>query len=204
MPTPLQVAASRRNGRKSTGPKSRAGKSRAARNARRHGLATSIWSDPALASATEALALELAGPGASPELQSLAREAAAAHIAVDRVRRASHRLMVQQLEDPILLPTNPRVLRRQVKDLIELDELQMQGLYVPWRLRFVAQIPDGVEKYALAISNLARKLAAAERYERRAMSRRKRAFRNLVSAQRKSKGISDAGKSDETGSGGKP
>jgi hypothetical protein len=27
----------------------------------------------------------------------------------------------------------------------------MQGLYVPWRLRFVAQIPDGVEKYALAI-----------------------------------------------------
>jgi hypothetical protein len=204
MPTPLQVAANGRNGRKSTGPKSRAGKSRAARNARRHGLATSIWCDPTLASATEALARELAGPGASPELQGIAREAAAAHIAVDRVRRARHWMIVQQLEDPILLPTNPRAAWRQVKDLIELDELQLQRLYVPWRLRFVAKIPDGVEKYALVVSNLARKLAVTERYERRCVSRRKWAFRKLVAEQRKCKGISDMGKSDETGSGVKP
>jgi hypothetical protein len=109
--------------------------------------------------------------------------------------------MVQQLEDPILLPTNPGALWQQVKDTIELDELQMQGLYVPWRLRFVARIPDGAEKYALAVSNLARKLAVTRRYERRSLSRRKRAFRKLVAARRKSKGISDVGKSDKTGSG---
>src|SRR5262249_4147032 len=132
------------------------------------------------------------------------RDAAAAHIAVDRVRWARHRMMVQQLEDPILLPTNPRAAWRQVKDLIELDELQLQGLYVPWRLRFVAQIPDGAEKYALAVSNLARKLAVTAHYERRCVSRRKRAFRKLVAEQRKCKGISDIGKSDETGSGEKP
>jgi hypothetical protein len=40
------------------------------------------------------LARELAGPSASPESQRLAREAAAAHIDVDRVQRIRHRLMV--------------------------------------------------------------------------------------------------------------
>jgi hypothetical protein len=123
MTTALQVAANRCNARQSSGPKSRAGKSRAARNARRHGLATPIWSDPALASATEALARELAGPAASPELQSLAREAAAAHIAVDRVRRACHRLMLQQLEDPLLLPTTPRAAKQHARQEMSLSSV---------------------------------------------------------------------------------
>ena len=204
MPTAPRVAANRRNARKSTGPKSRAGKSRTARNARRHGLATSIWSDPQLSAATEALARELAGPAASPELRNLARDAAAGHIAVDRVRRARHRLMVQQLSAPVPIPTASRTARQHVRDLIELDERWSQDLYIPWRLRGITQIPQGAERFALMISNLARRLAALERYERRATSRRKRAFRNLVSAQRKSKGIFDVEKSDETGSGEKP
>jgi hypothetical protein len=204
MPTPLQVAANRRNARKSTGPKSPAGKTRAARNARRHGLAISIWSDPQLSAATEALARELAGPAADPELQSRARDSAAAHIDVGRVQRMRHRLMLQHLTDPVPIPTTSRAARQHVRDLIELDERWSQDLYIPWRLRGVARIPEGTERFALVISNLARRLAALERYERRAMSRRKRALRNLVSAQRKSKGISDVGKSDETGSGGKP
>jgi hypothetical protein len=188
MTTALQVAANRRNARNSTGPKSRIGKARTASNARRHGLASSIWSEPVLANATEALARELAGPSASPELQSLAREAAAAHIAVDRVQRMRHRLMVQQLEPPILIPTTSRAARQHVRDLIELDERWSQGLYVPWRLRTAGRIPEGAEKFALAIANLARRLAALERYERRTMSRRKRAFRKLVTEQRKLKG----------------
>jgi hypothetical protein len=188
MPTARQVAANRRNARNSTGPKSRAGKSRTARNARRHGLATSIWSDPQLAAATEALTRELAGPAANPELRNLARDAAAGHIAVERVRRARHRLMVQQLSDPVLIPTTSRAARQHVRDLIELDERRSQDLYIPWRLRTAARIPEGAEKFALAIANLARRLAALERYERRTMSRRKRAFRKLVAKQRKLKG----------------
>jgi hypothetical protein len=192
MPTALQVVANRRNAGKSTGPKSRAGKSRAARNSRRHGLARSIWSDPALASATETLARELAGPAASPEMQNLAREAAAAHIDVDRVRRMRHRLMLQHLADSVPIPTTPRAARQHVRDLIELDERWSQGLYIPWRLRTAARIPEGAEKFALVISNLARRLAALERYERRSLSRRKRAFRKLVTEQRKTKEISGA------------
>src|SRR5262249_54487756 len=147
---------------------------------------------------------ELAGPAAGPELQSRAREAAAAHIDVDRVRRMRHRLMLQHLADPVPIPTTSRAARQHVRDLIELDERWSQDLYIPWRLRGITQIPQGAERFTLMISNLARRLAALERYERRATSRRKRAFRNLVSAQRKSKGIFDVEKSDETGSGEKP
>jgi hypothetical protein len=110
------------------------------------GLATSLWSDPALASATDALARELAGPAATPELQSLAGEAAAAHIAVDRVRQARHRLMLHQLEDPVLIPTTPRAAKQHARDVIELSERVFEGLYAPWRLRYVLRTPDGAEK----------------------------------------------------------
>jgi hypothetical protein len=111
------------------------------RNARRHGLATSIWSDPQLSGATEALARELAGPAAGLELQDLAREAAAAHIDVDRVQRMRHRLMLQDLADPVPIPTTPRAARQHVRDLIELDERLAQDLYIPWRLRWQRKYP---------------------------------------------------------------
>jgi hypothetical protein len=179
--------ANRANARLSTGPRSRAGKARAARNARRHGLATSVWSDPEMSAAAETLARELVAPAADPELQSRAREAAAAHIDVHRVQRARHALMVQALADPLPLPRTSRAAQRNVKDLIELDERWRGDLYVPWRLRTAARIPEGAEKFALVISNLTRKLVALDRYERRAASRRKRAFRRLVAAQRKQK-----------------
>lgn len=70
---------------------------------------------------------------------------------------------------------------------------------MPWRLRHVSRIPEGAEKYALAIANLARKLAVMERYERQTLSVRKRAFRKLVAAQRMSKSISGAGQGDQIG-----
>ena len=103
-------------------------------------------------------------------------------------RRMRHRLMVQQLEPPILIPTTSRAARQHVRDLIELDERWSQDLYIPWRLRTAGRMPEGAEKFALAIANLARRLATLERYERRTMSRRKRAFRKLVAEQRKLKG----------------
>jgi hypothetical protein len=183
--TPRQQEANRANARSSSGPRSSAGKARAARNARRHGLTTSIWSDADLSAEAEAFARDLAGPAAGAELQSRGREAAAAHIDVDRVRRLRHCLMLQHLADPLLIPTASQAARQHVRDLIELDERLSKDHYIPWRLRAAMEIPEGAERFALVISNLARRLAALERYERRAISRRKRAFRNLVSAQRR-------------------
>jgi len=177
--------ANRANARLSTGPKSPGGKSRAARNARRHGLSISVWSEPGLSTDAEALAHELTGPAASPELLYHAREAAAAHIDVNRVCRARHRLMMRELADPDRLPKTARAEKRYVEDLIRLDELVSQGLYVPWRLRSFLRTPDEAEKFALAISNL-RELAVLERYERRALSRRRKAFRSFDAVWRRS------------------
>lgn len=78
---------------------------------------------------------------ASPQVAA----ATVARIAVDRVRQARHRLMVQ---DPVPIPTTSRAARQQVRDLIELDERLTQDLYIPWRLRAAAQISRGAEKFA--------------------------------------------------------
>jgi hypothetical protein len=187
MPTPLQLQANRANARRSTGPRSRAGKSRSAHNARRHGLSIAVWADPALSAEAEALALELAGPAASLELRQRACIAAVAHIDVDRVRRTRHRLIMQGWDDPHPMPMTPRASMQRTGDLIRLDELLSQDLYVPWRLRSLLQTPEEAEKFALVISNLAQQLTVLERYERRALSRRKWAFRRCATEQRQCK-----------------
>ena len=56
-----QIAANRRNARKSTGPRSGAGKKRASHNAHRHGLTSSIASTAAFAKQLDKLVREIAG-----------------------------------------------------------------------------------------------------------------------------------------------
>jgi hypothetical protein len=73
MASERQVKANRANCKASTGPKSAAGKSRAARNARRHGLSIPVMSDPQLSADVEVLAREIAGENASAEMRALSR-----------------------------------------------------------------------------------------------------------------------------------
>src|SRR5271169_148371 len=61
MTSERKIAANRKNARKSTGPRSNAGRAASRHNARRHGLATGIGSDPALRDDIEILAKLLAG-----------------------------------------------------------------------------------------------------------------------------------------------
>jgi hypothetical protein len=183
--TTRQVQANRANARISTGPKSRAGRSRSARNARRHGLSIPILSDPTLSAAVEALAVKLAGPSAARELHDRALTAAMAHLDVDRVRRARHLLIVQEFESDYVGPTTGQASIRYVKDLIQLHGLLSQGVDIPWRLQSLLLTPEGAEKFALVITNLARQLAVLERYERRALARRKKAFRRFATERRK-------------------
>jgi hypothetical protein len=54
-------AANRANARSSTGPRTAAGKARAAKNAVRHGVRSPVLSDPVLMADVESLAKEIAG-----------------------------------------------------------------------------------------------------------------------------------------------
>jgi hypothetical protein len=131
--TTRQRDANRRNARSSTGPRTSAGKARAAQNARRHGLSLPARYDPSRFGEIEALARAIAGAGADAERLELARRIAEAQIDIIRARSARRDRF----------PTSPAAL--------------------------------------LAPAAIAR-LAAIDRYEQRAWSRRKRAIRALDDA----------------------
>ena len=90
MTSPRKMQANRANAGHSTGPKTHAGKARSARNAHRHGLAVSVWSDPKLAADAQKLMREIAGEGSNAELTALARDIAEAQIELVRVQKARH------------------------------------------------------------------------------------------------------------------
>src|ERR1700753_4337120 len=72
----------------STGPKTAAGMAVAARNARRHGLAIPVLSDPVWGPEVEVLVHRIAPEGSPTILVDLAGRIAEAQIDVMRVRRA--------------------------------------------------------------------------------------------------------------------
>lgn len=100
MMTALQSEANRRNARHSTGAKTVAGKSRAAQNARCHGLSISILTDPARFEQIKAMAREIVGRCANSEVQELACRIVEAQVDLLRVRQARHELIARCLNNP--------------------------------------------------------------------------------------------------------
>jgi hypothetical protein len=175
-----KIGANRTNARASTGPTTAQGRARAARNALRHGLSLPVSSDP-LWEEVEALASKVAGAGAGVEIQELAREVAEAQIDLRRIRQARHRVLSDALSDPYyesradtrMKVMAMRALLRHAPDE-PIEDLE----------RFATSTPEGPEKHALILLEEAKKLNALERYERRALSQRKRAIRALDRARR--------------------
>jgi hypothetical protein len=143
--------ASRRNGRASQGPRSSAGKARSARNATRHGLNTPPASDPKLAPEITALAQRIAGHGAHVELFALALQIAEAQCDLCRIRQARQRVFAEVFTDGAAG-----------------DAAASTGNGVPMK---------SLVAYAQVMANCGKELAVLERYERRALSRRKSAIR---------------------------
>lgn len=150
MITDRRRSANRANAKSSTGPKTAPGKARSAQNALRHGLNVPILSDPAFALQVEAIALKIAGPRADVEALECGRRIAEAQIDLNRVRDCRRRLITNWMADAGQHSPSP---------------LLSEG--------------KGDEELAAAVVESASQLAALDRYERRALSRRKSAVREF-------------------------
>ena len=123
MTSDRQQRANRDNAKSSTGPKTVAGKARAAQNAFRHGLNVPVRSDPLLAPEIEAMARRISGRYADDESMEGARRIAEAQFDLNRVRNRRRLLITQFLVNPYFVP---RHIRR----------LQLWGLHLALGARF--------------------------------------------------------------------
>ena len=183
MTSDRKTKANRANARASTGPKTTQGRSHAARNALRHALSLPIYSDPTLSKEVEALTREIIGTDASPELKELARRIAEAQIDLRRVRQVRHQILSQALSDP---DYESEVMLRK-KSALVLRCARRSDLNKPLPdnvMELLSAKPEGPNKFATILADKSRQLLALDRYERRALSRRKFAIRAFDAARR--------------------
>ena len=86
MATEKQIAANRANARKSTGPRTAAGKKKSSRNAYQHGLSRPDQSDPSSAAKIDAIAQLLSKPCATDDQLTAAQDYANAQWSLARIR----------------------------------------------------------------------------------------------------------------------
>jgi hypothetical protein len=178
-----KITANRANARASTGPKSTHGRMRSARNALRHGLSLPVYADQALSEEVEALAREIAGADASAEIQELAQRIAEAQSDLRRARDARHQLLSQALSDPYYdARANVREKLTVIRQLLRPNapDVPLEAV-----TKYLTRVPEGPQKFALILAQELQQLSAMDRYERRALSRRKFAIRAFDLAKRR-------------------
>jgi hypothetical protein len=179
-----KIKANRANAQASTGPKTADGRARAARNARRHGLSSSLYSDPILSKEVEALAHEIAGTDANAEIRELACRIAEAEIDLRRVRHARNHLVNDRLNDKYY---ESHASERAKFNLI-CKLLSNNPPEIPYEVLckyLTTSTLQGPEKLATILAQEAKPLRAMDRYEKRALSRRKSAIREFDAARQK-------------------
>ena len=187
MTSACKITANRANAKASTGPRTRRGKARSAYNALRHGL--NIALDTKFSAEVESLASKIANQTANSEIAKLARRVAEAQIDLRRVREARCSLLNQYLSDPNYKPykSSPAKLKERIGALGRVGAMMIrmtpQEICDPSFQKLVSSVdgepPQGAKKFVYILADLTKRLSAMDRYERRALSRRKFAIREL-------------------------
>jgi hypothetical protein len=191
MASERQIAANRLNARKSTGPRSRAGKRRASGNAYRHGLASGRNLNAATARRRDRLARQIAGDSQSEIIPEFARSAAEAELDLARVRLAGVGLInrvfvdgtIDRFADEL---ANDRArwkrMRAELRRLklllrgVEAPEVPVQDFVDP--AESMPTLPS--EREAEAVRRALPELVKLNRYQVRAASRRNRAIKEIT------------------------
>jgi hypothetical protein len=104
MTSEAKTAANRRNARRSTGPRTTAGKTRVRRNALRHGLAAVVFGDPAMTAEVDRIAVAMCAEHANPLEREQALIMAEAQVTLKRIRRARAQMIEQLSVLPLRRP----------------------------------------------------------------------------------------------------
>jgi hypothetical protein len=155
MATPRQIAANRLNARKSTGPRSRSGKTRSRNNAMRHGLTLSVDSDPA----------------SRQQIAEYARDVAASGVTLE------HANAIAEAQFDVL-----RVLQAKIKFI---EEIRATGALdhpslEPDHDTAPTVAPERPRRTLGPIGPVLSGLLKLDRYEQRARARRNRAVKRLI------------------------
>jgi hypothetical protein len=178
-----QQRANQANAKASKGPKTKAGRARSARNALRHGLSIPVCKEPSLSIQAEEIALKLAGPDPDEALLDRARVVGEAQIDLNRVR-ARRNALVSQLSDPEYQPLSAyKIQARRVRSVERVCQiLRRFPNFRDIKPQIELKPLKDEEKFATIVEDRIRELAALDRYERRAISKRKSAIRAFDSA----------------------
>ena len=175
-----KLAANRRNATRSTGPRSAAGKRRISKNALRHGLAVSLSRLPEMSLEIEQLARAIAQDKADPAMLYYARIAAAAELEILRVRSARVAVINHLASDRLIFAPLTNKLDWDLRSAARFHPNLKLAAAAEKSWQFLRPpVPDDPERMIVAFTRAVGDLSKYDRYERRALSRRKRALRAL-------------------------